>query len=101
MLELFSRRPEGLDLVFGQVIDSKDIDKHRTDVFRLAATLPGETGPELSNTITKDLSRFLAAFPEDSQEWQPILASLRNTLGGAIRPTALRSAIQTFFHLGE
>ena len=85
----------------GQKIDSKDIDKHRTDVFRLAATLPGEAGPELPNTITGDISRFLAAFPEDSQEWQPILASLRNTFGGAIRPTALRTAIQTFFRLPE
>jgi len=83
----------------GQNIDSKDIAKHRNDVFRLAGTLPGEPGPQLPNIITEDLVRFLGSFPENSQEWAPILAALKNTLGGGIRPAALRSAIQTFFRL--
>lgn len=83
----------------GQKIDSKDIIKHRNDVFRLAGTLPGTAGPELPATITNDLGRFLRAFPEGAQEWESILSSLKNTLGGAIRSGPLRSAIQTFFRL--
>lgn len=83
----------------GQKIDSKDIAKHRNDAFRLAGTLPGTAGPQLPVTITDDLESFLRSFPADSQEWEPILASLKNTLGGAISPGVLRSAIQTFFRL--
>ena len=86
-------------LAEGQQIDSKDIAKHRNDVFRLAGTLPGEPGPQLSDVITDDLGRFLRSFPEDSPEWESILTSLKNTLGGAIRPVSLRTAIQTFFRL--
>lgn len=86
-------------LAEGQKIDSKDIAKHRNDVFRLAGTLPGEVGPQIPTVITDDLARFLQSFSEDSPEWELILTSLRNTLGGAIRPAALRTAIQTFFRL--
>lgn len=81
----------------GEKIDSKNIAKHRADVFRLAATLPGEPGPELPPSIAADLVRFLQAFPEDSPEWPAILASLKTTLGGGLRPEILRQAIQTYF----
>ncbi len=83
----------------GETIDSKNILKHRGDVFRLAGTLPNTAGPELSPRILEDLNRFMAAFPEDSNEWPAILASLRQTLGGNLRPAALRQAIQTYFRL--
>ena len=83
----------------GAEIDSRDIAKHRNDVFRLAGTLPGEPGPKLPENISGDLIRFLDAFPNGSREWSQILASLKNTLGGAIRPEVLRSAIQTYFRL--
>lgn len=83
----------------GEPIDTKNVLKHRSDVFRLAGTLPNTAGPELSPKIISDLNRFMAAFPEDSNEWQAILASLRQTLGGNLRPAALRQAIQTFFRL--
>ena len=92
-LNLTKRKAEGAE------IDSRDIAKHRNDVFRLAGTLPGEPGPELPNIITVDPVNFLGAFPEDSPEWPQILASLKNTLGGGIRPATLRSAIQTYFRL--
>lgn len=85
----------------GQKIDSKDIAKHRNDLFRLVGMLSGEPGPAFPVAITDDLARFLRAFPEDSPEWESILLSLKNTLGGAIRPARLRSAIQTFFRLPE
>ena len=92
-LDLIKRHGEG------QKIDSKDIAKHRNDVFRLAGTLPGEPGAQLPAVITDDLVRFLSSFPVDSREWESILTSVRNTLGGAIRPSTLRTAIQIFFRL--
>jgi len=52
----------------GEKIDSKDIDKHRTDVFRLAATLDGEPGPAVGAGVSYDLREFLAAFPSESPE---------------------------------
>lgn len=87
------------DKAAGIEVDSKNIAKHRNDVFRLAGILPGQPGPELPKPITDDLSRFLKSFPEDSPEWPAILAALKNTLGGGIKPAALRSAIQVFFRL--
>jgi hypothetical protein len=92
-LNLTQHKAEGVE------IDSRDIAKHRNDVFRLAGTLPGEAGPALPESIASDLSRFLAAFPEESPDWSQILASLENTLGRGIRPAELLSAIQTFFRL--
>jgi hypothetical protein len=86
-------------LAEGQKIDFKDIGKHRNDAFRLAATLPGEPGPQLPTAIKVDLARFLRSFPEESPEWELILASLKDTLGGAIRPAKLRTVIQLFFRL--
>jgi hypothetical protein len=83
----------------GETIDAKDIAKHRADVFRLAATLPGDTTVELPDTIRADLTAFLAAFPDDSPEWPAILSAIKNTVGGNLRPAALRSAIQTFFQV--
>jgi hypothetical protein len=83
----------------GENVDSKNIDKHRADVFRLAATLPGEPGPELPGRIAADLAVFLQAFPITSAEWQAILASVKATVPGTFRPEALRLAIQTYFQL--
>jgi hypothetical protein len=92
-LDLTRRRAEG------ETIDSKDIDKHRSDVFRLAATLPEEPGPVLPEPIPTDLAEFLRAFPEDSPEWPKILASLAPIFGKGLRPPALRAAIASFFRL--
>lgn len=84
----------------GEPIDSKKINKHRSDVFRLAATLPGEPGPELPSAILADLSRFLENFPANSPEWQAILAALKSNPASRGLPAAtLINAIQTYFHL--
>ena len=83
----------------GENVDANDLGKHRADVFRLAATLPGVPGPELPVSILSDIAAFLDAFPETSPEWDAILASMKSTLGGGLRPGPLRSAIQTYFHL--
>jgi hypothetical protein len=83
----------------GETVDSGNIKKHRADVFGLAATLPGEGGPELPNSIAEDLAAFLRSFPAASADWSAILASLRSTLGIRATPESLRSAIQTYFRL--
>lgn len=83
----------------GEQIDAKDITKHRADVFRLAATLPGNITVDLPDTIRNDLSAFLAAFPEGSPEWPAIFSAIKNTVGGNLRPAALRAAIEDYFSL--
>jgi hypothetical protein len=62
-LDLTRRQKEG------QQVDAKDIAKHRADVFRIAATLPGEPGPNIPDSIRADLKAFLDAFPPESAEW--------------------------------
>lgn len=83
----------------GETVDSGNIKKHRADVFGLAATLPGEVGPELPSSVTEALATFLRAFPAASTDWSAILASLRSTLGIRANPETLRAAIQTYFRL--
>lgn len=83
----------------GEPIDSLDIKKHRADVFRLAATLPEEPGPELSPSIATDLSDFLQSFPVNSAEWPAIISSLEKTFAVRLEPAMLRTVIQTYFRL--
>lgn len=83
----------------GEPVDSRDIDKHRADVFRLTGTISGEPGPELPSKIIGDLTAFVRAFPPESVEWPGILASIANTLGKGIRPESLIQALRTYFRL--
>lgn len=86
-------------LAQGESVDSKNIAKHRADVFRLAATLPDQAGPLLPEGIRDDIIEFLAAIPEESPDWKAILSSLQATLGGNLKPATLRAAIQSYFQL--
>lgn len=43
----------------GEKIDSKNIKKHRNDVFRLAQLLPGDASIKLADPIREDLRKFL------------------------------------------
>jgi len=83
----------------GEDVGSRNIAKHRNDVFRLAATLPGEPGPELPASIVTDLTKFLEEFPDDSLDWPNIRASLKNSVADGLEPAALRAAIQTYFRM--
>jgi Nucleotidyl transferase AbiEii toxin, Type IV TA system len=83
----------------GEKVEGKDIAKHRTDVFRIAATLPGGTGPSLPESIKKDLNSFLAAFPMGHREWPAVLAGLKTTIPGNMKPEVLIEAIRTYFAL--
>jgi len=94
-LDLTRRRSEGQD------VDARDIAKHRSDVFRIAATLPREPGADIPKKISEDLAAFLAAFPGDSSEWTAILASLQTTFpGGTMKPESLIDAVRTYFKIG-
>ncbi|MEI7819895.1 MAG: hypothetical protein WCK55_03185 [Verrucomicrobiota bacterium] len=83
----------------GESVDSQNIKKHRADVFRLAATLPGDPGPELPASVTADLTSFLGSFPVGSTEWPAIVAAVEATIGAKLQPANLRAAIQTYFRL--
>jgi hypothetical protein len=52
-------------LANGEKIDSKNIKKHRNDVFRLAQLLPSEADIKLPPAISDDLRRFLDAVEND------------------------------------
>jgi len=52
-----------------------------------------------NGSIVADLGRFLASFPEASDEWPRILDSLKAIFGVGLRPATLRAAIQTYFRL--
>lgn len=93
-LDLSARRKKG------EKVDATDIAKHRSDVFRIANTLPGEPGPGLQQSIQGDLKSFLAAFPVESSEWPAVLDSLKRTFPGInVKPDDLIRTIQVYFHL--
>jgi hypothetical protein len=82
----------------GEEVDERDIGKHRTDVFRIAAALPGEPCPDLPDAIQRDLEAFLAAFPTYSPEWTAILSSLKTTFPSIkFKPEDLINSIRTYF----
>lgn len=82
----------------GGKVEDRDILKHRNDVFRIAATLPGEAGPVLPYSIKADLRSFLAQFEPHAGAWPAIVASLKETFG-TLQPTVLREAVQLYFGL--
>lgn len=82
----------------GEKIDSSEIKKHRNDVFRLAAILPGDEGVVLDDLILDDLRQFLSAFPPGSSEWTAIQAALKSTFGN-LNPAALIEAMTSYFKL--
>jgi len=83
----------------GEQIDSRKIKKHRSDVFRLALTLPATSGPELPEEIRADVRRFLDSFPVNSPEWGEISRSLAATVGASVDPTEITAAIAAYFRL--
>lgn len=75
-LDLSQRKEDG-----DEKVNSRDIDKHRADVFRLAATLTGEPGADIDPRVRADLKQFLAAFPPDAPDWARISDSLKAAFG--------------------
>jgi hypothetical protein len=83
----------------GERVEGKDIAKHRTDVFRVAATLPGGAGPNVPDSIKEDLRTFLTRFPEGHNDWPAILAGIKTTIPGNIKPKQLIETISSYFAL--
>lgn len=73
-LDLSQRKEEG------QSIDSKTIKKHRSDVFRLAATLTGENQITLPENIEKDMSAFMAIMEKDPPQTKDFLKAMGITM---------------------
>jgi hypothetical protein len=83
----------------GEQVDSRKIKKHRSDVFRLAMTLPETKGPDLPDEIRADVTRFLQSFKADSPDWKEISRSLQATVGTTIAPVEIRAAMSGYFGL--
>ncbi len=90
-LDLAGRRAAG-----DTSISRDDVDKHRTDLFRLAAILPTGETIQLPSTLAADLGRFLSAFPASAPEWPAILQSLA-TSGINTTTANLLSTLNTYF----
>jgi hypothetical protein len=69
-LDLSRRKKEG------QHIDSKTVKKHRSDVFRLAATLTGKDRLELPESIQKDMEAFVKNMEADPPQTKDLLKAM-------------------------
>ena len=59
-------------------IDEKDIKKHKNDIIRLAATLPGSRGNviTLPTSIHEDMENFIDSIRQDTPDIGPILKNM-------------------------
>jgi len=94
-LDLTQRKKAGED------VDSKNIRKHRNDVFLLAGILAGEAGPQLADNVRADLASFLSHFPPDTAEWGAIQQAIEPGLGSGVTPGDLLEELREFFQLGS
>lgn len=92
-LDLTERRERG------EHVDQRDIEKHRNDVFRLAAILEGDP-VALPVTVRADLQRFLDAFPVGHESWRAILDAMGATFGRQVfKPGELRAGLEAHYAL--
>ena len=60
----------------GQTVDSKNIKKHKNDIFRLAATLRTSDRIELPSGIKKDLIKFVEVMKEAKPDVKSIMKAM-------------------------
>lgn len=60
----------------GEKVDSRDIKKHRNDVFRLAVTMTGDEKIEIPDTIMSDLETFYEMIERESPDLKSLLKSM-------------------------
>ncbi len=60
----------------GEKVDSKDIKKHKNDVFRLAVTMTGDEKIEIPESIMNDLETFYKMIKEESPDIKNLLKSM-------------------------
>ncbi|MBI3987426.1 MAG: nucleotidyl transferase AbiEii/AbiGii toxin family protein [Lentisphaerae bacterium] len=73
-LDLALRRSQG-----DTKVKKDDVNKHRSDVFRLASILPTGEQLDLPLKVARDLGAFLAALSTESPEWPAVRQSLDNS----------------------
>ena len=76
-LDLTARKGAGFD------VDSRDINKHRNDVFRLVAIMDVAPVPDVPDTIRDDLRKFLAAMNDETIDFKA-LGLNRRTMGDVV-----------------
>ncbi len=69
-LDLSAKREQG------QQVDSRDLRKHRNDVFRLAVTLTGQEKMEVSESLMSDLRKFYDLIRRDPPEIKHLLKNM-------------------------
>ena len=94
-LDLSSRRAAG-----DTTVKEDDVNKHRSDVFRLSSILPAGTRFEVPGSIRADLHRFAASFPPASPAWPAIVAAVRSS-GIRLDKAGLLGALTSAFRLEE
>jgi len=80
----------------GDQIDSRQINKHRNDVFRLYLTLTPEARFALPVPLRDDLTKFLESLPPDSSDWTNIRAAVK----GLPEPELVITQIRENFGIG-
>jgi len=60
----------------GEKVDSRNIKKHRNDVFRMALLLPEGESFSVPQSVYEDFQKFLEAFPVESTEWESIKSAV-------------------------
>ncbi len=60
----------------GQKVDSRDINKHKNDVFRLAVTITGDQKIDIPKTIVKDLEIFYEMIESESPDLKGLLKNM-------------------------
>lgn len=80
----------------GDKVNSRDIKKHRNDIFRMATILANRDKVVLPETIAKDMTSFLSDF----EAYRPDLRSVLKNMGmGNLRSEDLIEQINSTFNL--
>lgn len=79
----------------GDRVDSRDIKKHRNDVFRLAVTLTGQEKMEIPASIDHDLKEFYRVLNESPPEIKSLLKNM--SINTAIALDDIMEVLQSIF----
>ena len=89
-LDMVARQQSGVH------VDSRDVKKHRNDVFRLYQTLAPADRFVLPSPLRDDLATFLETVPPDSQDW----TNIREAVPGLPLPAEVLFQIRVNFGIG-
>lgn len=81
----------------GQQVDSRDIKKHRNDVFRLAVTLTGQEQLIVPEPVMKDLQEFFKVIKNNPPEINQLLKNMG--IATSIALEDIVAALQSIFNL--